>query len=234
MNQTVVTTSWDDGHKLDLKLAQLLRQHGLEGTFYIAPEDHEIEPTQRLTNGEIQVLAQHFEIGAHTITHPRLPQVTDDAAVIEITNSKAVLEGTIGRPVTSFCYPGGEYRPIHVEAARRAGYTYARTVDRFQFAVGPDPFVAPTSIHAYRHWSDLLDIAHFARFNPIKTIRYLLNWDQLAMAMFDRTLHQGGIFHLWGHSWEIDQAGDWQRLERVFKHIAGRPGVAYQTNQELV
>ena len=32
---TIVTTSWDDGNKLDLKLAALLDKYGLVGTFYI-------------------------------------------------------------------------------------------------------------------------------------------------------------------------------------------------------
>lgn len=31
--QIIVTTSWDDGHKLDLKLAKLLEKHEIRGTF---------------------------------------------------------------------------------------------------------------------------------------------------------------------------------------------------------
>jgi hypothetical protein len=35
--------------------------------------------------------------------------------------------------------------------------------------------------------------------------------------MLTRTLQRGGVFHLWGHSWELQQAGQWQRLEEVFR-----------------
>ena len=32
----IVTTSWDDGHSTDLRVAELLAAHGLKGTFYVA------------------------------------------------------------------------------------------------------------------------------------------------------------------------------------------------------
>ena len=54
------------------------------------------------------------------------------------------------------------------------------------------------------------------------------------MAMFDRVMVRGGVFHLWGHSWEIENHKDWQRLEAVLKYISRRPGVVYATNQELL
>ena len=33
-----VTTSWDDGHSLDMKLYNLLEEYGLKGTFYITTD----------------------------------------------------------------------------------------------------------------------------------------------------------------------------------------------------
>ena len=42
-----------------------------------------------------------------------------------------------------------------------------------------------------------------------------------SIILFDKTLEEGGVYHLWGHSWEIDKNEDWNRLERVFKYISG-------------
>jgi peptidoglycan/xylan/chitin deacetylase (PgdA/CDA1 family) len=232
--QITVTTSWDDGHVLDLKLAGLLKRYQLAGTFYISPENREINPSNRLTPDQIRGLSRDFEIGAHTLSHPRLPQVDDAAANHEIAGSKTALEAILNHPVTTFCYPGGAYTPAHLPMVEAAGYTYARTVERFKFSVGPNRFTAPTSLHAYRHWSDLPAIARFAKFHPVRTLSYLLNWDKLAMAMFDEQVRTGGIFHLWGHSWEVDQLGDWDRLERVLHHISQHQNVHYATNGELV
>ena len=47
------------------------------------------------------------------------------------------------------------------------------------------------------------------------------------------TLRQGGTYHLWGHSWEVDARGDWQRLERVLEYVSRRHGVAYVANGAL-
>ena len=54
-----------------------------------------------------------------------------------------------------------------------------------------------------------------------------------AKAMFDYTAKVGGVYHLWGHSWEIHQHGDWERLAGVFSYIAGRPEVSYAANGDL-
>lgn len=42
------------------------------------------------------------------------------------------------------------------------------------------------------------------------------------------------MFHLWGHSWEIDQLVLWGSLESFLKEIARQPDVQYLTNGEAV
>jgi hypothetical protein len=69
--------------------------------------------------------------------------------------------------------------------------------------------------------------------NRLLAAKYFWNWDVMAIAQFDLMLATGGVFHLWGHSWEVEKNGDWARLERVFAHIARRPGVRYVDNGEL-
>ena len=47
-----VTTSWDDGHRLDLRLAEILDEYQLPATFYISPASTEIAPADRLSPRE--------------------------------------------------------------------------------------------------------------------------------------------------------------------------------------
>ena len=64
--QIIVTTSWDDGHKLDLKLAKLLKKYGIGGTFYISPKNREFREEDLLLDEEIIKLDRDFEIwGSH-------------------------------------------------------------------------------------------------------------------------------------------------------------------------
>lgn len=228
----VVTTSWDDGHKLDLRLATLLKKYGLHGTFYVSPLDHEFKKADRLSSDDIKRLAKDFEIGAHTMTHPRLTTVSDRQAYREISKSKHVLELIIGKPIISFCYPGGDFDERHPPMVQKAGFKLARTVERFHFD-HTDAMTMPTTVHAYRHWSDVWKIAKFARFHPVKTVRYTLDWGELAISLFEQARAQKRTFHLWGHSWEIENNHDWQRLERVFVHIS-KQKAHYRTNGELV
>jgi D-inositol-3-phosphate glycosyltransferase len=228
----VVTTSWDDGHVLDMRLAKLLKKYHVPATFYVSPRDHEFPVDKRLTDKQIKAIAADFEIGAHTMTHPRLTEVDDDTALYEMRESKKYLEKLLGTKITTFCYPGGNYAARHVAMAKRAGFRYARTVKRHGFDLRGSLLEGRTSVNTYNHYQDLWKVARFARFNPIKVYQYF-HWDQLAIAMFDRMQKTGGVFHLWGHSWEVDGHGDWEKLENVLKHIAHRPDVVYATNGQL-
>ena len=233
VTKTIVTTSWDDGHKLDFKLAALLAKHNIKGTFYIAPNDRESPKEDRLTSDEIRTLAENMEIGAHTMSHPQLPTLSDDEAHKEISESKTFLEEVTGKPVVSFCYPRGEYLPKHVQMVRDAGFRLARTVKRFAFDTGHDLMEMPTTIHTYDHYLDVFGILNFVKWNPILFVRYYRKWDVLAKAMFDRVYEKGGVFHLWGHSWEVEGHNDWERLEDVLTYISNRKDVQYLTNGEL-
>lgn len=66
-----------------------------------------------------------FEIGSHTVNHPHLTSVSDDMLAQELSDSKRALEDLIGREVSSFSYPYGDYDDRVREAVIAAGYTNA-------------------------------------------------------------------------------------------------------------
>jgi peptidoglycan/xylan/chitin deacetylase (PgdA/CDA1 family) len=229
----VVTTSWDDGHVLDRRLASMLTGRGLAGTFYIAPENVEFAARDLLDPGGLRELAACFEIGGHTLTHRRLTTLGLAEAGTELRAGKERLEQVIQRPVTSFCYPGGLYRAEHVPLLKRAGFRCARTVRRLSTSPVTDPFAMRTTVQARPHPRDWPAVVALNHGRPVRSLR-CTDWSTLAVTLFDRVLAGGGVFHLWGHSWEIDRLGQWDRLARVLDHIAGRPGVSYTTNGGLL
>lgn len=232
-DRVIVTTSWDDGHRLDLRLAELLDEYELPGTFYIAPYSQELAPLDRLSEAETARLSERFEIGAHTLTHPSLTSLPKATARHEIVDSRKYLEDVTGRPVNAFCYPKGLFGPEHVQMVRDAGFTYARTVRRFECHVASDPLLSPTTVHAYCHLKDVIPVITYARFNPSKAWLLYRNWDRLAMHLFDRVLNEGGIFHLWGHSWEVAENNEWSALKRVLAYIAHHSGIRYLSNSAI-
>lgn len=91
-----------------------------------------VEPTTRqthrpLTGDEIATLSSHglVEIGAHTVTHPRLPALPRSAQRAEIGDGKTHLERLVGKPVTSFSYPFGKLDQVTATLVREAGFNCA-------------------------------------------------------------------------------------------------------------
>jgi len=231
--QVVVTTSWDDGHRLDEPLAALLAKYAIPATFYIAPRNVEWTRADLLSPAGVRELARRFEIGGHTLSHHRLPTLSDTAARAEIRAGKQDLEDVIGERLTSFCYPGGDYTQTHVQLTADAGFTLARTVRRSTLAPG-SPLELDTTVNAYAHRVDGPLALRMARWRPLRAARLFRSWDELALAWFERCRQQGGVFHLWGHSWEVEARGDWSRLERVLATIAGHSDVSYLQNRDLL
>lgn len=235
---SLVTTSWDDGHPLDLRIADLLGTYGLTGTFYI-PRDVD---WQTVTAGEIREIASRFEVGAHTLNHIPLNRAPDDEALHQLSGSRKWIEDVTGKPCRVFCFPAGKYRREQLALVRRAGYLAARTIELLSTDLPrrvEGLALIPTTVQAYPH-SPLV----YAK-NALKR-RSLINlfraralssrsdWHKLASKLLERALRHGGVFHLWGHSREIEQEHQWNRLEKLLATIASYGDkVTSMTNSEL-
>jgi peptidoglycan/xylan/chitin deacetylase (PgdA/CDA1 family) len=86
-------------------------------------------------------------IGAHTLTHPLLPEVPEAEARRELVEGRAALEAIVGRRVLHLSYPNPGSGPQHDDAvraiAREAGYTTATTSTGGLMSSHADPFALP-------------------------------------------------------------------------------------------
>ena len=81
----LITTSWDDGDPLDLKLCSLLKDYGMRATMYIPI----VNPENKVISIDaIRAIAKDFEIGGHTYNHTWLTQVDENRMIHELTESK--------------------------------------------------------------------------------------------------------------------------------------------------
>ena len=64
-------------------------------------------------------------VSSHTVSHPRLTQLSDDELRRELTESKQELEDELGRPCTELAYPYGEHDERVRRFTRAAGYERA-------------------------------------------------------------------------------------------------------------
>jgi peptidoglycan/xylan/chitin deacetylase (PgdA/CDA1 family) len=234
----VLTTSWDDGHPLDLRVADLLTKYDLKGTFYVPSENW----GDILSARQIGELAKKFEVGAHTVHHVALTSLADDAAREEILGSKRGIEEITGKPCRIFCFPMGRFERRHLAMLREAGFTAARTVELFSLASPRNKSglaLIPTTVQAYPHspiayWKNCAkrfkvnNLPHLLRFGATRA------WESAAISILQSARERGGVFHLWGHSSEIQESGQWESLEHVFSAMRDlRQDAICATNSEL-
>jgi len=232
----IVTTSWDDGHPMDVKLANLLAEFGINGTFYVSPRNRE-----RLVIGQNDLweISRHFEIGAHTLTHNRLDILNNADLEQEIKGSKTLLEDRISKSVNMFCYPKGMFNARLRQAVIDADFIGARTTKEFCLSFPDDAWQMPTTIQAYPHSAIIrirraLKSRNWRGMLEFTRVGYGKSWDQLACNLFNKVCTEGGVWHLWGHSWEIEELDLWGDLKFVLQAVAYRKGVHYMTNGQVL
>lgn len=178
--------SFDDGHELDRKIVELLDRYGFTGIFYVPINSWGFE--------HLHVYKNH-RVGAHTVSHPSDLKLLDDvASKNEIFSSKDMLEQALGYPVTSFCYPRGRYSSREVEYVKQAGFEEARTTTVLKTDY-QNAFKKPTTVHMY----------------PKRKEYEGSNWNVVAK---DILKNDPQYFHIWGHSWEIEEWRQWGAFER--------------------
>lgn len=220
---TYITTSWDDGHPLDFRVAELLAKYGLNGTFYV-PKCAERET---MTTAQVRELGLNFELGAHTLHHVVLTRAVDEQAQREIANSKSWIENSGGRLCLMFAPPRGRYSNRHLKMMRDAGYVGMRSAELASLdrpRPRPGMLVMPTSVQTYphglsAHTRNAVKRAAFGNLWRFVVHGHSTDWTELAKSLLDRALHYGGVFHLWGHSWELQQTGHWRHLDEVLRML---------------
>lgn len=235
----IVTTSWDDGAIQDFRIARLLEHRAIGGTFYV-PISGPFSPLALGPSDLRRLAAQGFEIGAHAYSHLDLSRCGAKELIYEVSACKTALQDLLGEEVRMFAYPRGRYGRRAVHAVREAGYVGARTTRMFADSLGFDPYRMPTTLQAFPHSGgdylrNLARQADLGRvWNYLKLPNKTCGWTDLAMALFDSVLERGGIWHLYGHSWEIQALNLWRDLEEILDYVRGREGVLYVSNGEVV
>jgi peptidoglycan/xylan/chitin deacetylase (PgdA/CDA1 family) len=234
----VVTTSWDDGHPLDVRIADLLAKYGLTGTFYVPKQ----ASWPLVSSVQIRDLSSRFEIGAHMLEHCMLDQLTDREAREQLSGSREWVEQVTGKPCRTLCFPGGRYRHEQLRLVREAGYLSARTTELlstgFPRRVEGLALIS-TTVQAYPHsplayTKNALKRRSLGNLVRTGALFYRRTWLRLARKLLERTLCRGGVFHLWGHSWEIEQERQWDRLEELLAVLAAnKDKLTIKTNSEL-
>jgi peptidoglycan/xylan/chitin deacetylase (PgdA/CDA1 family) len=125
-----IMLTFDDGYEDFYQFAfPELQKRNMKAVIYLITS--KLNTSDYMTTDQIkEMLPYHIEVGAHTVTHPNLTRLQERELTQEIEESKSFLEQLTGKPVISFCYPGGNYNPHVRSAVEKAGFLFATTTRR--------------------------------------------------------------------------------------------------------
>ncbi len=146
-----VILTFDDGFAdFYTNVLPVLKRYDFTATLYITTAyvgmDHwlrcEGELTQPMLNWDqiVEINAAGIECGAHSHTHRQLEMLPEKIARDEIIRCKKVVEKQLGREVSSFAYPFGNYTATIRKWVRAAGYSSACTTENATSSTADDPF----------------------------------------------------------------------------------------------
>lgn len=234
--EAFVTISVDDGALTDLHTADLLDRYDIQATFYVPIRNPE-RPV--ISKSQMRQIAAKFELGAHTMNHVPLDSVSLDTAWEEISAGKVWLEDLLGESIESFCYPRGKHTARIAAMVKKAGFLGARTCFLNRHDFPGDPFMWGVSTQGRNH-SRVIQLRHALlerNFRGALNFFYIYkgstNWATHFSHALDWVEVNGGIAHLYFHSWEIEEAQEWKMLENVLRSIREREDVKRVTNGEL-
>ena len=218
-----LTLSYDDAVEQDIRLAQLMKEHGIAGTFNVnsgrfSPEGTVHAPGKihrRMTLQQCKdtyLCSPLFEISTHGLTHPFYPELPLNHITQDIAQDRCNLENAFDTLCRGHAYPYGRYDQNTIDALRACGIVYARTTK------STGTFDLPTD------WLIL---------NPTCHHRDVI-FPELTQKFVEGTPdRQPWLFYVWGHAYEFEQKDNWHVIETFFEKVGGREDIWYATNIQV-
>ena len=106
-----------------------------------------------MTRAEVRELAEGgvVTIGAHSVSHPSLPSLSEEAQRHEMEASRRVAEEITGGPIRRFAYPFGDFDARSERIAREVGFEFALSTRPGSAVSRNDLFRLPR--YAVSNWS---------------------------------------------------------------------------------
>ena len=216
------TMSYDDGLVHDIKLIEIMKKHGLKGTFNINSERYSKE--DNLSNeGMLSIeqtkklyMQEGIEVAVHTATHPTMVDLPSEVLTFEIIKDRNLLEKRFNTFIRGMANPNGAYNDKAIASMKACGIAYARTID------------ASRNFDIPSEWLKWNPTCHH---NEPKLFELGENFINMKV----NRQHEGNakLFYLWGHSSEFEIDNNWDRIEKFAELIGGKDDIWYATNIEI-
>ncbi len=214
-----LTLSYDDGVCYDRKLIEIMRKHGLKGTFNVNSGSFaEKSGERRMTAEETKQLYEEngMEVALHGLYHRHLEDLHAPVMCYEVMKDRENLEALFGKVVRGMAYAFGTYSNDAVETLKRAGIVYSRTT------ISNEKFDIP------KDWLRLEATCHHNNPRLFELAEAFLSPEPK-----EEWRQRPRLFYLWGHSYEFNDNNNWNIIEKFAEITGDREDVWYATNIEV-
>lgn len=214
----IVLISIDDGTVWDAGLVELLNKYHIPATFNLNSgladfvwyyQDY---PIRRLDYRDTVELYRGHEVAGHSLTHPDLTTLSEEALIWEVGEDCRRLREAHGLEEIGFAVPFDFCRDREVEILRRrTDIRYIRQSEfRREFSLPADPW------HIY--------------------VNGLYNDPDIGEKIweFSRSELPVAVFVLCGHSYELEVNDHWGYMEQLLRFLKAFPGFEFMTTMEFV
>ena len=227
--KNALTFSYEDGVTQDIRLIEIFNKYNLKATFNLNSELLG-KPGELDINGmkinhnknkpeDVKHIYSGHEVAVHTLTHPRLPDIADDAEVLrQVEQDRLNLSELAGYEVFGMAYPCGGIncdKRVADIIATNTPIKYARTIgDTKSFEPYPDLYQYKATLHHHGSWDSLFEMGK--EFLKMKA-------------------DTPKVFYIWGHSYEFDIFPErWEQFEEFCKMMSEKDDIFYGTNLEVL
>lgn len=224
-----LTFSYDDGVDQDVRLIEIFNKYNLKATFNVnsgllGRREDVLNIRGKIVNhhkafaSDVRSIYEGHEVAVHTLTHPLLPNISDDGEIIrQVEEDRLKLSELCGYEVVGMAYPcGGQNHDDRVAKLIRenTGVKYSRTIiSNYSFDIQDDLYKFKPTVYHHGEFDKMMELGE--KFLEMKA-------------------DKPQIFYVWGHSYEFDYAENWDRFEEFCKMMAGRDDIFYGTNKEVL
>ncbi len=221
----ILTFSYDDGVRQDIRLCELFKKYGMRATFNLNSgslgnvgrikhygfdvcfdkmRPDEVKDLYKLSDG--------FEVAAHGVYHKNLPDLSDEEFINEIKEDRITLENLSGQTITGGAYACGRFNEKSGALLEKCGIYYYRTIlDTHDFSIPQN----------FNYWHPTCHDNDDRIF-------------ELAEKFIKLDGEKDALFYIWGHSFELDKNDKdrWYNMEKLCNMLSGKNDIVYATNAE--
>lgn len=206
--------SYDDATEHDRRLVDIFNRYGLRASFHV--NSGKLGQPGHIARRELCALYRGHEVSCHSVTHPYLTSLDDDAVRREIADDRRALEDLTGSSVRGLAYPFGAYDARVMALLPELGIEYARTAHCSAAFAIPQGFL---EWHTTCHHNGAMELL------PV-----FLGAQEPSMSLMT----------VWGHSYELDgimsadRAKDWQYMEALCHRLHDQSDIHFATIIDVV